>query len=85
MFLVGQSGMISHLKFFPPESDIYKVLLKDPVECNEGPWLVIDLVWVSSCVPIPYSLMICFLALSSYKRSILLETPGGKNLFLPFL
>ena len=29
----------------------HKVLLKDPVRPNEGPWLVMDPVWGSSCVP----------------------------------
>ena len=29
----------------------HKVLLKDPVGTNEGPWLVMDPVGGSSCVP----------------------------------
>ena len=29
----------------------HKVLLKDPVMPNEGPWLVMDRVVGSSCVP----------------------------------
>ena len=29
----------------------HKVLLKDPVRPNEGPWLVMDPVGGSSCVP----------------------------------
>ena len=29
----------------------HKVLLKDPVGPNEGPWLVMDPVGGSSCVP----------------------------------
>ena len=29
----------------------HKVLLKDPVRPNEGPWLVMDPVEGSSCVP----------------------------------
>ena len=31
--------------------DNHKVLLKDPVRSNEGPWLVMDPVGGSSCVP----------------------------------
>ena len=31
--------------------EYHKVLLKDPVRPNEGPWLVMDPVGGSSCVP----------------------------------